>query len=276
MSVHRRGNKERKYGAARSAFLALLIRVAPIAFAMVNAHAELPRQVSAFGIALGQTPETVRTILGQQYPYCALLPSVYHESAGYSPDTLAILDIARGTLDVCRTGAAGREVEDSLSATFAHPSIDPRQPLYQIDVERTYPDVALVKNSKIQYPFDRIRAELFRTYGKPIETRREKVISAAADLAKSLALDKEVRREDSLVRYLWAAKGRLDQNLESTACDCGPRYVRADLEVSRSASTSPRNQEYVLTLHIFVRDAELGSRQDTWNAQWQQQKQERK
>jgi hypothetical protein len=274
--VHRRGNKAGKHGATRSAFLALLVRVAPIAFAMVNAHAELPRQVSAFGIALGQTPEAVHTILGKQYPNCALLPSVYHESAGYSPDPLAILDIARGTMDVCRTGATGREVEDSLSATFAHPSIDPRQPLYQIDVQRGYPDVALVRNSKVQYPFDKIRAELFRTYGKPIETRREKISSAAADFAKSLALDMNVRREDFLVRYLWAAKGRLDENRESTQCDCGPRYVHADLEVSRSPSTSPSNQEFVLTLHIFVRDEELGSRQDTWNAQWQQQKEERK
>ena len=274
--MYRRGNKSGKYSAARGAFCALLIRVALIAFGMVNAHAELPRQLSAFGIALGQTPETVRRILGKQYPNCALLPSVYHESSGYPPDTVAILDIARGTEDVCRTGVAGREVEDSLSATFVHPSIDPRQPLYQIDVERTYPDVALVRNSKVQYPFDKIRAELFRTYGKPIETRRAKITSAAADLAKSLALDKNVRREDSLVRYLWAAKGRLDENPESPECDCGPHYVHADLEVSRSASTLPRNQEYVLTLHIFVRDAELGSRQDTWNAQWQQQKQERK
>ena len=272
MSVHGRGNKEGKYGAARSAFLALLIRVAPIAFATVNAHAELPRQVSAFGIALGQTPETVRMILGQRYPYCSLLPSVYHESAGYSADTLAILDIARGTLDVCRTGATGREVEDSLSANFAHPSIDPRQPLYQIDVQRTYPDVALVRNSKVQYPFDKIRAELFRAYGKPIETRREKITSAAADLAKSLAIGVGAKREDQLVRYLWASNGRLDTDRYSPRCECGPRYVEADLEITRSPSTNPKNQFYVLSLHIVIRDAELGARQDAWNAQWQGRK----
>src|ERR1700682_3522238 len=153
---------------------------------------------TGFGIwhCAGSDPEAVRTILGQQYPYCALLPSVYHESAGYSPDTLAIHDIARGTLDVCRTGATGREVEDSLSANFAHPSIDPHQPLYQIDVERIYPDVALVRNSKVQYPFDKMGAELFRTYGKPIETRREKITSAAADLAKSLSIGVGAKRED--------------------------------------------------------------------------------
>jgi hypothetical protein len=237
-----------------------------------SAYAEAPKQVTAFGLALGQTPELVRSILTERVPRCAILPSIYHESAGYPNDVTAIFDIARGTLDVCRSGPGEGDVEDALSVNFAHPSIAEKQPLYQIDWERTFPDVALVPHSKIEYSFDKIRAELFRTYGRPTSQRKERITSAAADLAKSLALDKNVQREDALVRYFWASTGRMPESRDSTECDCGPRYVIAELEISRSPSTNPKNQYYALSLSIFVRDAALGARQDAWNAQWQQQK----
>jgi hypothetical protein len=163
-------------------------------------------------------------------------------------------------------------MQDAISATFAHPAIDPNQPLYQIDFQRSYPDVALGTRAKIQYPFDKLRAELIRTYGVPLVEHREQITSAAADLAKSLSRGAGVKREDYLVRYLWAEKGRPVEDHESMECDCGARYVRADLEISRSPSTVPKNQFYVLTLKLFVRDTEIGARQDAWNAQWQQQK----
>jgi hypothetical protein len=75
-----------------------------------------------------------------------------------------------------------------------------------------------------------------------------------------------------LVRYLWASKERLPEDLQSLVCECGSRYVAAALEISRSPSTIPQNQYLVLSLSIFVLDADLGARQDEWNAQWQQQK----
>src|SRR5439155_4173244 len=143
---------------------------------------------------------------------------------------------------------------------------------YQIDFQRSYPDVALGTRAKIQYPVAKLRGELIRTFGVPLVERRELTTSAAANLAKGLSRGAGVKREDYLVRYLWAEKGRPVGDWESVECDCGARFVRADVEISRSPSTIPKNQYYVLTLKLLVRDAETGMRQDAWNAQWQQQK----
>jgi hypothetical protein len=242
-----------------------------VALGASEARAAQPKTLSVFGLALGPGPESVRKTLSERYPHCAILPSVYHASSGYLTDVIAILDIARGTLDVCRDGPAGSDVEDAISVIFAHPAVDPQQPLYQIDFQRSYPDVVLGSPAKIRYSFDKLRAELFRTYGVPVDERRERASSASADLAKSLSLGRGVQREDYVVRYLWAAKGRLLEDRESTECDCGARYVKAELEISRSPSTIPKNQYYVLSLKIFVRDEEIGMRQDAWNAQWQGQ-----
>jgi len=246
-----------------------LLVAASLALSAAAASAEPPKQLSVDGLAIGQTPDAARTILTKRYPSCALLPSVFHESTGYPKDVLAILDIGRGTLDTCRAGPAGRETDDEATLMFVHPSLASNQPLYQIDVQRSFPDAALVKNSKILYPFDKIRAELFRTYGRPTEERKEKITSAAASFERGLSVGGEVKREDYLVRYLWANRGHLDANLESATCDCGPRYVKADLEISRSPSTNPKSQFFVLKLRVVVRDSELGDRQDEWNAQWQ-------
>lgn len=237
-----------------------------------QARGEAPKRFEVDGLALGQTPEAVRSVLAARWPHCAILPSIYHESAGYPNDVTAILDIARGTLDECRVEHAGSETEDSLSVTFAHPSIAANQPAYQIDIERAYPDVAVVKNARILYPFDKVRDELFRIYGRPIDERREKITSAAADLATSLARGVGIKREDQLVRYLWASSGKLDADRYSTRCGCGPRYVKADLEITRSPSTNPKNQLYVVSLHVVIRDDDLGAKQDVWNAQWQERK----
>jgi hypothetical protein len=122
--------------------------------------------------------------------------------------------------------------------------------------------------------FDELRAELLRTYGRPIDERRERVASSAANLAASLGIGDDVAREDYLVRYLWAAKGRLAKTEhEDAACDCGGPYVKAIIEISRSPSTVPRNKYYVLSVILRVEDPDLRIRQDAWNAQWQQRKQ---
>jgi hypothetical protein len=111
----------------------------------------------------------------EQLPHCTILPSIYHESEGYPADVTAIFDVGRGSLDVCRSGPGAGDIEDSLSTTFAHPSIAENQPLYQIDWQRSFPDAALVPHAKIKYSFEKARAELFRTYGRPTDVREEKI-----------------------------------------------------------------------------------------------------
>jgi hypothetical protein len=44
---------------------------------------ELPKQLPAFGLTLGQPPAIVRSVLSQRYPSCGIVPSIYHESPGY-------------------------------------------------------------------------------------------------------------------------------------------------------------------------------------------------
>jgi hypothetical protein len=248
------------------------VLAALISLSITCANAEAPKQASAFGLALGQTPEAVQSWLTKQLPHCYILPSIYHQSEGYPPKVTAIFEVGHGPANVCRSGPGAGDIEDAVSVTFVHPSIAASQPLYQIDWRRSFPDLAPVSHAKINYSFDKTRAELFRTYGQPTDVREEKRMSNAANFARSLGLDKNVQREDKSVRYLWATKGRLPADPRSTVCDCGSRYVKAALEISRSPSTSPKNQYFVLSLSLFVRDADLGSRQDDWNAQWQQHK----
>lgn len=264
-----RGNGKRANRPIVGAAWRFAVGAALLCLSVALARAEPPKQTTAFGLALGQTPATVESILSRRYPGCGILPSYYHESPEYTSAVTALFDIARGTVDECQGSPEATDAKDSLTVIFTHPSIAESQPAYQIDLDRNYPDPALVRNGKIVYSFDRIRAELFRIYGRPTEERREKIRSAAADLGKSLSLDASVRREDYRVRYLWATNGHVSENLETPICDCGTRYVEAFLEISRSPSTNPKNQYFVLFLHVFIRDAELGARQDKWNAQWQ-------
>jgi hypothetical protein len=63
-----------------------------------------------------------------------------------------------------------------------------------------------------------------------------------------------------------------DVENQDATCDCGGRYVKAVIEISRSPSTIPKNKFYVLSVALFVDDPELRARQDVWNAQWQARK----
>ncbi len=248
------------------------VLAALISLSITCAHAEAPKQFSAFGLALGQPPELVQLLLSHLLPNCSIDPSIYHESEGYPDKVTAILDVGQGSLGICRSGPAEDQVQHTLSLTFAHPSIAAGQPLYQIKWRRAFPDVTPVPHAKIDYSFDKARAELFRTYGHPTDVREEKTTSAASKLATSGSVDKNVPREDKLVRYLWATKGHLAEDMRSTVCDCGSRYVIATLEISSSPSTIPKNQYFVRSLTIFVRDNDIGVRQAEWNAQWQKVK----
>jgi hypothetical protein len=263
------GNGQRAHRPTAGAAWRFVAGASLLCLSVALARAEPPKQTTAFGLALGQTPATVEAILSQRYPGCGILPSYYHETPEYPSNVTALFDIARGTLDECMAVPEGKDLKDSLTVIFTHPSIAESQPAYQVDIDRNYPDPALVRNGKIVYSFDQIRAELFRIYGRPTEERRENITSGAASLERSILPNANARREDYRVRYLWATQGHVSDNLEVPICDCGARYVEAFLEISRSPTTNPKNQYFVLFLHIFIRDSELGARQDKWNAQWQ-------
>ena len=161
-------------------------------------------------------------------------------------------------------------VVDSIEARFTHPDIDAKQPLYSLEAFRAYPDAVQAEPLRLRFTFDDVRRELFRTYGKPIDERRERIVSSAASAAASLGVVRKVKREDYLVRYLWAAQGRLaDIEHGDAACDCEGRYVKAVIGSRRSPSTIPKNTFYALSVRLVVEDPTLRRRQDAWNGQWQ-------
>jgi hypothetical protein len=231
--------------------------------------AEPPKQGSAFGFVLGATPASLETLLGRQYPNCEVRRSIYHEVPGDVGPVLAGLTINVGMLDTCAGSPAGSDITDYVDVRFVHPSIDRSQPLYQAEVERAYPDILYSPERRIRYAFERLRAELFRTYGRPTDERREEAVSASASLAASLGVGKGVKRQDYLVRYLWSSKGRLpDVEYEGSVCDCGARYAKATIEITRAPTTIPKNEYYVTHITLLVEDNVLGDRQREWDAQW--------
>lgn len=178
-----------------------------------------------------------------------------------------------GTLSLCTHSPAGQDLTDAIDVRFAHPEVDRNQPVYSLEALRVYPDAVYAQPPRFRMSFDELSRELVRTYGKPIDERRERIASYAANQMKSLGIDKNVKREDYVVRYLWAKAGRLtDAGYEDAACECTGRYVKAVIEISRSPSTIPRNTFYVLSVKLLVEDPDLRGRQDAWNARHQQPK----
>lgn len=252
---------------------ALLIAAA---FCCWSADAAVPKQHAAFGIALGDAPQAVLTLLGEQYKECRLAKGIYRAAPGEAAAYTASLAINPGltahdpaTLDLCTYSPAGDGVTDAIDARFLHPSIDAQQRLYFVEVQRSYPDVVYLPRAVVRNSFDDVRAALFRLYGRPIDEKRERIVSSAASRAVSLGFAANVKREDYLVRYLWAAAGRLASvEQDDTGCECDERYVKAVLEITRSPKTMPRNKFYVLSIKVVVEDVAGRRRQDAWNAQW--------
>lgn len=244
-------------------------------------RAGVPARLAAFDLELGATPASVMSTLGHDYTPCNPVRSVYHERPGASTPVTAALAINPGLTyndigapDLCAYSPAGDGITDAIDARFVHPDVDPHQPSYSLEVKRLYPDIVYAKRPRLRNPFDALRKQLFKTYGRPVDERREKIASAAANLAASLGIGGDVKREDYLVRYLWAARGKLvDEEFEDSTCRCDGPYVKAIIEVSRSPSTIPRNRFYVLSVTISTENPALRARQDAWNAQWQRVKQ---
>jgi hypothetical protein len=170
---------------------------------------------------------------------------------------------------LCQDGPGGAGTTDSVDLRFAHPEVDAREPLYFMELTRLFPDAVYADDKRITHTFESLRAALFRRYGKPSDQHRAEVASSSANLATSLGIGRKVRREDYVVRYLWSAKGRLPpEEHQDATCDCGGPYVKAEIEISRSPETLPRNRYYVLSVRLLVEDPLIRGRQDGWNAQW--------
>lgn len=245
-------------------------------FGASGAIAAPPAQLGAFGFNLHSTPKVAMSTFEREYKPCNPLRSIYHERAGDSGQITAGLSVNPGLMyndigapDVCSFSPAGDGITDAVEAKFTHPDIDADQPMYSLEVQRLYPDVVYGHPARLRNTFAALHAQLLRTYGRPIDERRERISSSAANLAASLGIGKDVKREDYLVRYLWAAKGRLvNQEGEQSTCQCEGPYVKAIIEISRAPSTIPKNTFYVLSVTISAEDQELRARQDKWNAQW--------
>ncbi|HEY2884469.1 MAG TPA: hypothetical protein VGJ08_04580 [Rhizomicrobium sp.] len=247
-------------------------------FVASGALAALPAQLGAFGFNLHTTPAVAMSTFERDYAACSPTRSIYHERPGDKAPITAGLSVNPGMMYndigapyVCSFSTAGEGITDTIEAKFAHPDIDADQPMYSLEVQRLYPDVVYGHPARLRNTFEVLRAQLMRTYGKPIDERREKVMSSAANLAWSLGIGNDVKREDYLVRYLWAAKGRLvEEETEQSTCRCDGPYVKAVIEISRSPLTIPKNTFYVLSVTLLVEDQTLRARQDAWNSQWQQ------
>ena len=247
------------------------------ALACAGAFAAAPKETAAFGLALDATPDTVKGYLAKRYARCNVARSSYRTHSSGTAPQIAELAINAGlaahdpgSLTPCTYSPAGDGMMDSIEARFTHPDVDPKQPLYWLQAFRSYPDVVHATPPRVRTSFDDVRNELFRTYGRPSDERRERIVSYAASTERSLGVVKKVRREDYLVRYLWSVKGRLiNADPEDAACDCADRYVEAVIEISRSPATNPPNKLYALSLRLLVEDPALRRRQDVWNAQRQ-------
>ena len=229
-----------------------------------------PKRLSAFDFKLGQSPEVVQSILAQRLPQCAVDPSIYHTSEGYPDKVTALFDVGLGSSNVCRFAAAD-QIRHFFSLTFAHPSIAASQPLYQINWRRAFPDAGPVPHAKIRYSFDELGPTLSYVW-RPTDVREENITLATADSRTSLSVDKHVQRMDTdsplpLGNQRAFAGGLLDRlRLWCTVCDGDARNI--ELAFERSEGSVFR----FIADYFFVRDNDIGARQDEWNAQWQKVK----
>jgi hypothetical protein len=253
-----------------------LVAGAAALLAAFGALAASPLHFRAFGFDLYSPPMAALATFERDYQACYPVRSIYHERPGDRGAITASLSVNPGMIyndigapDVCSYSPAGDGITDSVEAKFVHPDVDPAQPMYALAVQRLYPDVAYGRPGRLRNTFAALRMQLFRMYGRPVDQRREKIVSSAADLAASLGIGDDIKRQDYLVRYLWTAKGKLlDQEEEESTCRCDAPYVKAVIEISRSPATIPKNTYYVLSMKISVEDPVLRARQDKWNAQW--------
>jgi hypothetical protein len=240
--------------------------VASLCFGLPASVAAPPLRLSYDGLDIGTTPEVLAAWLARQHPNCVPGSSSYRASEGYESNLIASYDINRGSINECTK--EGSQLDDSVEVTLAHPAVDPKRGAYRIEIVKLYPDSVLTIARKITRTVEPVRQDLFRAFGKPIQELRIEVPSSSANLARGLNMDQGIKREDYLVRYLWAAKGRLPEQPESDECDCGDAYVKAEIEISRSPLTSPKNQFYVTSLRVVLENSDVRRRQDQWNRQW--------
>jgi hypothetical protein len=246
-----------------------------VASTLTLAHAEPPGSGTVAGLSLGDTPSSIVAGLREKYPQCDLQRSIYHALPGEKAGPLAIVAINEGTINLCHGSPEDANSTDHITVRFAHPAVAADRGAFEIHVDRHYPDPALSPQKQVRYPLDKVMARLQSEYGRPSDEKRERRPSASAGLAKSLGVGADVKRDDETLRLLWAPKGRLVADEDPAKCDCGDRYVIAEIEVTRSPVTRPANRPYVTRLSVFVQQADVRRRQDAWNAQWVRQSRQR-
>jgi hypothetical protein len=205
--------------------------------------------------------------------------SIYHEVPGETTQPIAELDISPGLTfndigapDVCSYSPAGDGITDSIETRFAHPDVDRNQPAFSIEAKRVWPDVVYAP-----VPRCAIRSTMCaRSYF--VSTGDRSTTGANASLLRQIWRSASVSVKTSSAMTTWSGicgrpRGHLpDVENQDATCDCGGRYVKVVIEISRSPSTIPKNKFYVLSVALFVDDPELRARQDVWNAQRQARK----
>jgi hypothetical protein len=242
----------------------------------VAASADTTKRLDIWGLGLLDNLTSAQALLARNYPHCAPVRWPYHESPTHPGEVIGGLAINpglahndMGRLDLCPDSPGGEGLTDGVELRFAHPDVDPNQPLYFIEVKRVFPDIVYSDDKHVAAPFDSLRAQLIRKYGAPADQRQQAVASSSANLAHSLGIGPKVERHDYVVRYLWSKTGRLPaEEQENTICKCGGPYVEAEIEISRSPLTQPKNRTYVLSERLLLQDPDLAERQDAWNRRW--------
>ena len=241
------------------------------------ANAEAPKSSTVAGLQLGDTPQSIVQRLKTRYPHCDHQRSAYRPMPGETAGPLAIVAINEGTMNMCQGTPEGDDSTDIVIVRFAHPSIAADRGAFEILVNRLYPDPLLTPRRQVRYTLDKVLADLKRRYGRPTDEHSERAKSQSASIAASLGVAPDVKRDDRFIRLLWATKGRLDHVQGDSGghghahyeCDCGDRYLIADIETTRSPATRPANRAYVTRVSLFMQQADVRGRQDAWNAQWQ-------
>jgi len=260
---------------ARSSFLRRVVLVSLLVLCAATT-AEAVKRLDVWGLGLLSDLTSARELLARNYPHCGPVKWLYHESPTHPGEVIAGLSINpglahndMGRLDLCPDSPGGAGLTDSVELRFAHPDVEPSQPMYFAEVKRVFPDVVFSDDKHVAAAFDSLRAELIRKYGRPTDQRQQRVASASSNLAHSLGIGPKVQRQDYVVRYLWSKKGRLpDEEHENPVCDCGGPYVEAEIEFTRSPLTLPKNRAYVLSERLLLQDPDLRERQDGWNSRW--------
>ena len=255
--------------------LGRLICCAALGVALLVAHGARANDGAVDGLRLGDTPATALKWFSGHYAQCALQRSAYHALPGEATGPLATVAVNEGTMTVCHGTPESSDSVDIVVVHFAHPDVAADRPVFEILRERQYPDPTLHAQKHVRYPLDKVLSDLRKQYGKPSDERREHVHSSDPSSSPGRSGGDP---QGETIRLLWAPKGKLPagsghgqggaHSHGHIECDCGDRYVIAEIEAARSRQTRPANRAYVTRVSVFAVNEDVRRRQVTWNRQW--------